>query len=74
MSQHSHNLILSLRAKYEAQKIEAFTHFKIYTDDNRISAIGEHSNILSECDMWLTKYQDAVDKLESLDKLINDKI
>lgn len=63
---HSENFIKALESRYVAQKDHAFATLRLYFDSNRLSAIGEHSDILADHDKWLGVYLDATDKLNAL--------
>lgn len=59
--------VLALRKKYEAQMLEAQANLELYT--TALVGIGEHSDLLEEHDKWITKWVDANDKLEAVNKL-----
>lgn len=63
------NYVLALRAKYEAEMLEATATLALYTTN--LAAIGEHSDLLEEHDKWIEKYTNAKDKLESLTGLFD---
>lgn len=66
---HSQNYINALKKKYEFEMEEAKANLSLYFSTNNLSAIGEHSDLLTEHDKWIEKYTNAKDKLESLKSL-----
>lgn len=62
----------ALTKRYEAQISEALASLNLYTD--KLSAIGEHSDLLEEQDKWLGKYSEAKGKLESLKSIYPNKL
>ena len=60
------NYVVALRKKYEFQVEEAKANLSLYFSSNNLSAIGEHSDLLTEHDKWLEQYTNAKDKLETL--------
>ena len=65
----STSYVNALAKKYEAQIEEAKANLLLYLSNSNLSAIGEHSDMLTEHDRWITQYADAKDKLESLNKI-----
>jgi hypothetical protein len=63
---HEVNYVSALKKKYEFQMEEAKANLALYLSNQNLSAIGEHSDLLSEHDRWLEQYTNAKDKLESL--------
>jgi hypothetical protein len=63
------NYISALRAKYSAEMQEAKANLALYS--NNITGIGEHSDLMTEFNIWVEKYTDAKDKLSSLDELFD---
>lgn len=61
------NYVEALRAKYVAEMQEAKANLTLYS--NNITGIGEHSDLLTEFNIWVEKYTDAKDKLSTLDEL-----
>lgn len=70
----SKNYFNALKNKYVAEKSEAYANLVTYLSDDKLSAIGEHSDLLSEQDKWLSKWSEANDKLENLNELFLDNI
>lgn len=66
------NYIQALRKKYEYQMEEAKANLSLYLSSNNLSAIGEHSDLLTEQDKWVEQYTNAKDKLESINSLFED--
>ncbi len=63
---HGQNYIFALKKKYEFQMEEAKANLALYFSNSNLAAIGEHSDLLTEHDKWISQYTDAKDKLESL--------
>lgn len=63
---HKLNYISALKKKYEYQMEEAKANLSLYLSTDNLAAIGEHSDLLTEQDKWITQYTDAKGKLESL--------
>lgn len=65
----------ALKKKYEAQILEAEANLYLYFSNERLSAIGEHSDLLTEHDKWIEVLANATDKLQTLEtiykKIIN---
>jgi hypothetical protein len=69
------NYISALRSKYVAEMEEAKANLSLYS--NNLTGIGEHSDLMTEFNLWIEKYTEASDKLNTLDelfKLDNQKI
>ena len=64
------NYINALKAKYDAQRLEALANFALYTSGTNLAAIGEHSDIIEEQDKWISVYADATDKLSALEEMM----
>lgn len=64
--------IEALKSKYTSQKSEALANLSIYLSSKNLAAIGEHSDLLTEQDNWVEKWANAEDKLQSLEKIVND--
>jgi hypothetical protein len=65
--------MLVLQLKYKAQMEEALANLDLYFSD-RLTAIGEHSNLIEEHDKWLDVYANAKGKLEALEENYISKI
>lgn len=63
------NYVMALRKKYEFQMEEANANLSLYLSGTNLSAIGEHSDLLTEQDKWIEQYANAKDKLETLMEL-----
>lgn len=63
------NYISALRAKYSAEMQEAKANLALYS--NNIIGIGEHSDLMTEFNLWVEKYTDAKDKLSTIDELFD---
>jgi|AntRauTorckE6833_2_1112554.scaffolds.fasta_scaffold00340_14 hypothetical protein len=65
----------ALVLRYESEIKTAVATLRLYTSD-RLTAIGEHSDLQDEQDKWLQKYQDSKGKLESIKEIFDreDKI
>lgn len=68
----NNNYIKALILKYESEIAEAEANLELYLSNNNLSAIGEHSNLLHEQDIWIDKLTNASDKLETFKKFLAD--
>ena len=68
----SKTYISALTKKYEAQMEEAKANLALYLSNSNLAAIGEHSDLLSEHDRWVSQYCESKDKLESLNLLVEE--
>jgi hypothetical protein len=66
LTNHGQNYISALKKKYEFLMEEAKANLILYLSNSNLAAIGEHSDLLTEQDKWISQYTDAKDKLESL--------
>jgi hypothetical protein len=57
----------ALRAKYQAQKLEAIATLEVYIKN--AAGIGEHPQIIEEMDKLVRDVADANDCLETLDQI-----
>jgi hypothetical protein len=64
--------ISALTKKYESQMEESKANLSLYLSNANLAAIGEHSDLLSEHDRWVTQYCESKDKLESLNLLVEE--
>lgn len=69
----SQQYVTALQSKYKYQMDEALANLNLYLS-NRLTAIGEHSNLLDEHDRWLDVYSTAKGKLEALEDNYSSKI
>ena len=60
----------ALAAKYNAQKLEAFANLQNYF--NNPAGIGEHPNIVEECDKLVSQVAEASGKLETLKSMVSN--
>ena len=56
----------ALKLRYESQIEEAKANLALYFSNTNLAAIGEHSDLLSEHDRWISQYAEAQDKLQTL--------
>jgi hypothetical protein len=70
---HAQNYISALKKKYEFQMEEAKANLALYFSNTNLAAIGEHSDLLTEHDKWISQYADAKDKLDTLISLYESK-
>lgn len=56
----------ALKKRYESQIDEARANLALYFSNTNLSAIGEHSDLLTEHDKWISQLADAQDKLQTL--------
>ena len=61
-------LVDALVAKYQAQRLEGIANLQIYFDT--ATGVGEHPDIVAECDKLVTQITDAEGKLEGLQRLV----
>ena len=66
------NYVNALTKRYEADIEEAKANLALYFSHTNLSAIGEHSDILTEHDKWVEKYANAKDKLDSLNEILKE--
>lgn len=59
--------IQALRAKYEAQKLEALATLEVYMKNS--VGIGEHPQIIEEMDTLVKTVAEADDCLETMDRI-----
>jgi hypothetical protein len=63
--------IQALRAKYQAQKLEALATLEVYMKS--AVGIGEHPQIIEEMDKQVRSLADAEDCLETLDRVFIER-
>ena len=73
MDSISQRYMNALSMKYKGQMEEALANLDLYFSE-RLTAIGEHSNMLEEHDKWLDVYSTAKGKLEALEQNYINKI
>lgn len=73
LTNHGQNYLTALKKKYEFQMEEAKANLSLYLSNSNLAAIGEHSDLLTEHDKWISQYTDAKDKLESLTSLFESQ-
>ncbi len=64
--------VTALVKKYEADMAEAEATLALYME--KLTAIGEHSELMDEHDKWIEKYTTAKDKLDTTNELFFVKI
>lgn len=64
--------IKALRAKYQAQKLEALATLEVYM--NNAAGIGEHPQIIEEMDKLVRLVADADDCLETLNRVFIEQV
>ncbi len=65
-------LINALAAKFNADKLKAFANLQNYM--NNPAGIGEHPDIVDECEKLIDAIATADGKLEALQKLVPQKV
>lgn len=63
---HGQNYYTALIKKYEAQIEEAKANLSLYFDSDKLTAIGEHSDLMIEQDKWIQVLADVQGKLDAL--------
>ena len=66
----SQQIIQALNAKYVAQKLEAIANLQNYLSNP--AGIGEHPDIVSECDKLIQQISDADGYLATLQSMIQE--
>ena len=64
--------IKALRAKYQAQKLEALATLEVYM--NNAAGSGEHPQIIEEMDKLVRLVADADDCLETLNRVFIEQV
>lgn len=64
--------IKALRSKYQSQIDECLANLRLYSTN--MTGIGEHSDLLTEFDVWVSKYSDSKGKLDSLNEIFINSI
>ena len=64
-------IIDALVARYQAQKLEALTNLNVYL--SAAVGVGEHPNIVTECDKLIDTIGHANDKLNTLKLLVESQ-
>lgn len=62
----------ALRAKYNAQRLEAIATLEVYMSN--AAGIGEHPQIIEEMDKLVQQVADADDCLEVINSVFNEKV
>lgn len=60
----------ALKARYEAQRLEAISTIMVYLDN--AAGIGEHPQIIDEMDKQICKLSDAQDRSKLVDRLMQE--
>ena len=64
------NLVIdALKAKYTAERLEAIANLQVYLSSP--VGVGEHPNIVQECDKLIGIIGEAEDKLQTVVNLVN---
>ena len=63
-------MINALRKKYEAEIAAAQANINVYMKNP--AGIGEHPNIVEECDKLVSQIAEASDKLETLKSMVSN--
>lgn len=64
--------IKALRAKYQAQKLEALATLEVYM--NNAAGIGEHPQVIEEMDKLVRQVADADSYIETLNQVFVEKV
>ena len=62
-------IIDALVARYQAQKLEALTNLNVYL--SAAVGVGEHPNIVDECDKLIAKVSEANERIETLRTIVD---
>ena len=62
-------IIDALVARYQAQKLEALTNLNVYLTS--AVGVGEHPNIVDECDKLIAKVSEANERIETLTTIVD---
>lgn len=62
-------LLKALKAKYNAKKAVAEANLQVLLTSS--TGIGEHSDIVSECDQWIQEIAEAEDAIAVLERFYN---
>lgn len=62
-------IINALEAKYTADLVKAEAELEILLSNS--VGIGEHSNIITECDLKIKQISEAIENLQTLQKIKN---
>ena len=62
-------IIDALVARYQAQKLEALTNLNVYLTS--AVGVGEHPNIVDECDKLIAKVSEANERIETLRTIVD---
>tara|TARA_R100001015_G_C4419251_1_gene20476 strand:- start:204 stop:431 length:228 start_codon:yes stop_codon:yes gene_type:complete len=65
-------IIDALKAKYVAERLQAVANLQIYLSS--AVGVGEHPNIVDECDKLVDKIESAEGKLKTLHTLIEQSV
>ena len=64
--------IKALRAKYQAQKLEALATLEVYM--NNAAGIGQHPQVIEEMDKLVRLVADADDCLETINRVFVEQV
>ena len=62
-------IIDALVARYQAKKLEALSNLNIYL--TAAVGVGEHPNIVDECDKLIAKVSEANERIETLRTIVD---
>ena len=68
----TNEIINALNAKFNADKLKAFANFNNYL--NNPAGIGEHPDIVAECEKLLSDISEAEGKIDTLQKLLSNTV
>ncbi len=63
-------ILEALMVRYQAQKVEAITNLNIYL--TAAVGVGEHPNVVGECDKLLKQISEAEGNMETIQKLVKE--
>ena len=67
----TNEIVNALTAKFNADKLKAFANLQIYLTNP--AGIGEHPDIVGECEKLLDDISSAEGKLQTLQQLLSNK-
>jgi len=65
----SKQIVDALQSRYIAEKLEAIANLQIYLSNS--VGVGEHPNVVEECDKLIQSIGDADDKLNTLKNIFD---
>lgn len=73
MNKLNQSYINALIKRYEYEILEAEAGLELYLSNVNLSAIGEHSDLLHEQNIFVEKLTNAKDKLETFKDFLNSR-